>query len=483
MINITDKLFLGGKGKAIYEDAKRAVEDYSMLEKMQGGVIVGFSGGADSLMLLLFLLEFRKNNGNFPLLAVHINHMIRGEEADSDEHFAREVAQSLGVPFASFRIDVPEIALKHKIGTEEAARNVRYDKFRELLSMNGYSVIAVAHNATDNLETAIINMMRGAGTAGVAGILPVRDNIIRPLIYIPKSDIVDALEQSNIEYKVDSTNSSVEYTRNYVRHKIIPSFERLSKNPERMATRMSRNLREDSDFIDSVAADFYKENSVDGVFSSEGLAKLSGALLRRVLTAMVTDFHKEKNPPLPERTHVDAIASLLSGGDFRYSLPGGIRFVSLGKRAFIEEDLNEVDTSFCFAVSEGVNRFDSFSSVILVSRNENFESYLNIYKISIKARITSAIIKGNLIVRSKNDGDSYFYGGINRKLKKLFNDRKIPISDRQRVPIFCDESGILWVPGFGIRDDGVSSDALYIAIAEPIETTKKTNASFYFKSR
>ena len=482
MINIADAFFSTEKGSRIYNDAVKAIDDYSMREKMRSGVILGFSGGADSLALLLFLIKYKNCEFDFPLLAVHINHMIRGEEADADERFAHDICERIGVPFVSFKINVPKLAIENKLGTEEAARNARYEKFRQLAFEYGYTSIAVAHNATDNLETVILNMMRGAGTSGIAGIMPVRDNVIRPLIYTPKDEIVAAFRESQIDFKEDSTNFSLEYSRNYVRHKIIPLFAHLAPSPERMTTRMSHNLREDGEFIDSVASDFYLQKSTDGVFSSVELAKLSRAILRRVITKMVTSANLTRINTLPERTHVESIFSLLKNGDFRYSLPGGVRFVSKNGKAYIEKDSPEEEISFTFPVEEGINRFEGFSSVLLISKDKNFESYSNIYKISIQAKITSAIINGNLYIRSKKDGDSYFYGGMNRKLKKLFNDKKISVEDRRRIPILCDSKGIVWVAGFGVRDDSAGTEPLYVAFAEPITKANTNDVSFYLNN-
>ena len=470
---ITDKLFATEMGCEIYKNALSAISDFSMESLIRGGTVLGFSGGADSVMLLLFLLKYRSEVGDFPIVAVHINHKIRGEEANEDENFSRNFCESLHVPFISRAYDVPKIAATRGLGLEEAARDLRYSVFREIFKDKNYTSISVAHNATDNLETIILNMMRGAGTLGLSGISPVRDSIVRPLIYSSKSDISSALSEAGIAYKVDSTNLSTDYSRNYVRQEIIPLFKRLNPDPEAMATRMSHNLRDDNAFIDSYAESFFSENYLNGAFSSEKLAKLPKSVLTRVINKLVRSFFdSEKKASLPERTHIDSISALLIGGNFSYSLPGAIRFVCEGGLCHIEKDIPKKEIEFSYPLHVGVNDFQALDYLILVFSHNELESYSNIYKISIQAKLSSAIIEGNLCVRSKADGDSYRYGGMTRRLKKLFNDRKIPLEKRNNIPVFCDQSGILWVPGFGVRDDGVKDTNLCIAIANKSQNSE-----------
>ena len=471
-------IFSSKLGGEIYASALRAIDDHRMLERMKRGVLVGFSGGADSVMLLLLLLKIKETVCDFPIIAVHINHMIRGDEADRDEAFSRAFCESLMVEFKAIRINVPEIAKEKGIGTEEAARNARYAAFCEIIESDGrFSTVAVAHNATDNLETVIFNMMRGAGLSGIAGIPPVRDNIIRPLIYSSKADISAALEEAGVEYVVDSTNSDVQYTRNYIRHEIIPRLSAINADPVAMASRMSHSLREDADYIGGEAKNIIQTHSKNGYIKRDVLRNIPKALFYRVLSLMVSEISEQK----PEKTHVDALYDLLPGGNFSYSLPGKIRFVMENGLCHIGNDIIEQDASYSVKLNLGVTEIPGYSTVVIVSDDKTFKNYTNIYKISIQQQIPSDIIKNGLSVRSKEDGDSYTYGGMTRKLKKLFNDRKIPPSLRQHVPVVFDDQGILWVPGFGLRDGARTDDKLYIAFAEPIRQNNNKTA-IYFKA-
>ena len=306
-------VFSSKHGECIYSSALRTIDDYHMLDRIKEGVLVGLSGGADSVMLLLLLLKIKSSVCDFPLVAVHINHMIRGIEADRDENFSKSLCRSLGVEFRSISLNVPEIAKEQGISIEEAARNARYSTFFDIIEADSrISTIAVAHNATDNLETVIFNMMRGSGLSGICGIPPVRDNIIRPLIYSSKKEITSALDVAGIDYVTDSTNTDVQYTRNYIRHEIVPRLCALNEAPEAMVTRMCLNLRDDNEYMSREADRIIVSSMQDAGIPSVALSGIPKSLFYRVLLKMVA----KKSATRPEKTHVDAIYDLLSGGNF-----------------------------------------------------------------------------------------------------------------------------------------------------------------------
>ena len=462
-INVNN-LFESPCGRELYKEAILAIEEYSMAEKMRNGALVGFSGGADSVMLLCFLKKYYENLGSGKIVAVHINHMIRGDEADRDEAFSRDFCAAIGVEFVSKKVDVPAEAKRLSLGLEEAARNIRYSIFEEIFkSRNDISCVSIAHNATDNLETAIFNMMRGAGARGASGILPVRDNIIRPLIFVPKRDIVASLEENSIPYVTDSTNNEVEYNRNYIRNEIIPKLFRLTENPEAQFKKLSIALRLDDDYLDRVADGFLKEFS-DFVPVSK-LCELHRALLARVLLKMA----RAGGAGGCEATHINEVEKLLSK-DFSVALPGGVNFIS--ENGFLRVGKYEADIQVSYErkICLGINDIPEINKAVILSDVplDNFSS--KVYKISIQQTIDFDIIYGELYVREKRDGDSYVYGKMTRKLKKIFNDKNIPLKERSEIPIICDGRGILWVPGFPIRDGGnkKSERKLFIAIAEPV---------------
>ena len=177
---VAREIFASDIGEAIYTRILQTIEKHHMEDQIFGGTLLGFSGGADSVMLFMFLLEFkRRTNQSFKIVCVHVNHGIRGEESKRDEIFSSDFVKDSPEEFLSVKIDVPKLSKDTGEGLEEAARNARYAIFNDIIkSRNDISCIAVAHNATDNVETVIFNMLRGTGLRGICGIKPTRDNIV-----------------------------------------------------------------------------------------------------------------------------------------------------------------------------------------------------------------------------------------------------------------------------------------------------------------
>jgi tRNA(Ile)-lysidine synthase len=477
MVNKTKSIFSSTIiGESVSIAIERAISEHNMLEKIKEGVLVGLSGGADSVMLLIYLVELRKRIGDFSILAVHINHMIRGEEAYRDELFSKELSKKLGVQFISSRLDVPKIAREESLSLEEAARNARYSEFQRIIeSRNDISHIALAHNATDNMETVLFNVLRGSGSRGASGIPPVRDNILRPLILVSKKDILRMLDDAGIEYMTDSTNLLNDYSRNYIRNNILPHIHRLSSDPERSFSRLSRNLRCDDDYIMEQAKAFLDGRERVG---TRELASLHKSLLHRVLSIMASKYSITL-----ENAHIDSIHSCLSNDKFTIYLPGSIRFVSEHGIAYMTDSVID-NIDYFYNIKEGQTKISEYNADFYLTDKKVKKSSLNVYKKSIQVDISSAIIYGRLFIRPKRDGDTVFYGGMTHKLKKMFNDRKIPVSDRPLIPILCDDKGVVWVPGYGVRDDRKdgSKGALYATLAIK-ESEADDSYSFCFAER
>ena len=457
------ELFDTPRGKEIYGKAQRAIKDFHMSDKLHAGALVGFSGGADSVMLLCFLKRYYEENPGGRLLAVHVNHLIRGAEACRDEAFSRDFCIALGVEFISLKFDVPAEAKKLSKGIEETARDIRYSAFSNLLQgRNDISCIAIAHNATDNLETAIFNMMRGSGSRGLAGILPVRDSIIRPLIYIPKREIIGALDESSVPYVFDSTNAEIDYKRNYIRSEIIPKLHYLTDDPEAQITKLSFSLRADDSYLEGEAEKFL--NKFNGLeIPADELQALHKAIFFRVIRSMA----RRGGSSGCEFTHITKISELL-GKKFSVALPGGVSFISEGGVCRVGKPMFDAPKSYERKLQIGVNLVPEINRAVILSNERIDNSFSKVYKISIQQAIDFDIINGELSVREKRDGDSYVYGKMTRKLKKIFNDRSISQNERSRIPIICDRAGILWVPGFPVRDGGDknSKRKLFIAVAD-----------------
>ncbi len=445
----------------LYAEALKTVDEYSMLDS-ERGVLVGYSGGADSSVLLHILGRVCRARG-LDIHAVHVHHGIRGAEADRDAEFCREQCQKLGVPLTVRYADIPRLARDSGKGIEETAREYRYAAFAEIISQSeSLTCIATAHNADDNAETVIFNLARGSGLGGLRGIPPVRTDsgvkVIRPLIGAAKSDILGYCEENGIEYIFDSTNDDTAYTRNYIRHEIIPSLRRMNPSVIDTVFRMSCSLRCDSDYIETQAKLFADSYVKKGKIKAEIIADAHEAIASRVISLM----YSAAGGRSLERVHIKDVLKLAKNGKngSSISLTGGVRAkIENGDLFFTNMPDTEV-FEFQMELKPGINRFESPDFAIYVANGDisredlqkDNETLQNIYKLSILMQVNSDKINRVLIARSRRDGDSYVFGGMTRKLKKLYNDRGISIERRMKTPVICDGEGIVWVPGFPAAD-------------------------------
>ncbi len=450
----SDNIFLTEKGAAIYNAALDTVKKRDMRPHIEKGILLGFSGGADSVLLLLFLNEYRKRERlAFKIVCVHVNHGIRGDEANRDEDFSRAFCKEYADEFISLYRDIPTYSEEIGVGIEEAARNARYSVFGEIMqSRDDIGTIAVAHNATDNAETVIFNMIRGAGISGMCGIKPVRDNIIRPLISISKADIISALNESHVSYVTDSTNFSNDYTRNYIRNEILPALTKISADPVRSILRMTENLTEDMSFIDGEA-----KAVLDNITNNEIPARVLRSLHPSVFARVITKLIFEHTNCYPEEKHIALLKELVNQSNFAISLPGEFDFVCQRDVCiFKSKKEKNIVSEIIFPLESGENRIIGTNLTVFIGDVEETSS--NVYNFSIQAYVSSDIIKRGLILRFKKEGDAYKYAGVTHKLKKVFNDRDIPPYQRSLIPILCDSEGIVFVPGLSVRDNAKGDD-------------------------
>ena len=424
----------------------------SIIEK-SGAVIVGFSGGADSSCLLRLLCD-RYSGTRVKLVAAHVNHMIRGEEADRDEEFCRKTAEGLNVPFYSVRCDVPAYAKENGMGLEEAARNIRYAFFgdisEKLTAKRDGVVIATAHNSSDNLESVIMNMLRGAGLHGMSGISPIRDGrIIRPLIKDSGEDIRDWCRENGVDYVIDRTNSETDCTRNYIRHKIVPLMREICSSPENQITRMTSLLREDDAFLDNEAKSLIDTGRIDRRLLN-GSVK---AVASRAVMCLYS-MQRENDGTLSEGHIADILrAASEKDGYSEISVPGNMKtIIDRDAVYFVRNDTDKENCSeTVFEYSGGEATFDnglwklSFSDTLP-------EKAKNIGDITLLRSFDYDKIKGTIKIRYKVDGDSYVYGGHTHKVKKIFTDAKLSEREKNLTPLIMDDNGIVYIPGFRTRD-------------------------------
>lgn len=260
---------------------KNTIERYSMINKGDT-VISALSGGADSVALL-YVLYSLKNELGFSLAACHVNHNLRGEESNGDERFVRRMCRFLDIPLYVASIKVNDLRQKHD-SLEECARRLRYEFFD---SISRGKLIATAHTASDNCETILINMVRGTALSGICGIPVKRDNIIRPLLYNTRGDIERYCTENSLDYVTDSTNLSDDYTRNKIRHKIVPLLREINPALFGAISRLSQSVSDDDRYLDKIAAQLMeKAHTQDDKYDVNVLYTAEECILRRIVTML-----------------------------------------------------------------------------------------------------------------------------------------------------------------------------------------------------
>ena len=424
------------------------------LPKEEFCILLGFSGGADSSALLSLLHRHQKLFG-YTLFALHVNHLIRGDEAIRDEKFCKQICKDFDIGFFSVQKDVPAIAKNKKLGLEETARDIRYTAFAEIASElerqhNKKVLIATAHNADDNAETVLFNLARGSALSGLCGIKRRRENIIRPIITSTKDEIIAYCTLNGIEYIVDSTNNETLYTRNKLRHLVMPILREINPALSRSVARTGELLRQDEDFIKKITYSAYIELvSVNGI----ELDKIN-SLHRAVGSRVIYRFLSENGIKDVADVHIDAVLRLCSERVLhsRTELPSS-------KSAVIEKthmricdtsDFSKDEIRFDKDFTYGINLIEETSDILARFDSndlENIGNFKNIYKNFIQSEITSDKIVGVLRFRTRKEGDTVNINGINRKLKKVLWETESDPYKRDRLPIIYDDNGILWVPG------------------------------------
>ncbi len=284
-------------------------------------VLVAVSGGADSVALLHMLREEGRE-----LAAAHYNHGLR-PEADADEAFVKTLCEDWGIPFTAGRGDVAAEAARRGAGVEETAREMRYAFLEPVRSERGLCRIATAHNADDNAETVLLNLVRGAGLSGLCGIPPQRGHIIRPILHLSRAEILAYLTEHNLPYREDASNADTVYRRNYLRHEIIPALKTLNPALTDAVTRLTGLLREDDEYLTALAREEFRQYGDGASFPAKRLNSLPKPVASRVCRMLVLSVTGYP----PERSGLDAMLDISAGGNGRRrDLSGGLTVAKTG---------------------------------------------------------------------------------------------------------------------------------------------------------
>ncbi len=398
----------------------KADEQFSLFEKGDT-VTVALSGGADSVALLYCLISLRESLG-ITVNAAHLNHSIRGKEADRDQRFVETLCDTLNVELFCEKIDVPQYAKENHLSLELAARQVRYD----FLQRVAVGKIATAHTASDNLETLVFNLARGTALKGLCGIPPKRDNIIRPIILCTRDNVEAYCKENGLKFVTDSTNLSDEYSRNKIRHNIIPILKEINSAVESSAVRTAQSVREDSAFLEAKAQEIMFSLCGEDSLLISGIKDLPEALAKRV----IKQYFEVCFPYVSlENRHINEVLQICLNGNGKTNLPCDLYAV----------------------VKDGSLRFwgqENICQEFQVKLTE-IENVNNLFSNDL---IDCDKIIGKLVVRTREEGDSIrlFNRGCTKSLKKLFTEYKIPLNIRDSLPVIADDSGVVWVHTIGV---------------------------------
>ena len=448
----------------------RTIENYMKENNMitEGDrIVLGVSGGADSVCLFHVLLQLMPSY-DLSLYVVHVNHGIRGEEAEEDEAFVKRLCETAQIPYKVVKADIPAMATREGLTEEEAGRKVRYDAFYQCLKENKCNKIAIAHNKNDNAETMLFHLFRGSGVKGLTGISPKRDVIIRPLLCVTRQEIEQYLKGNNLKFRTDRTNLTEVYSRNKIRHRILTYAQKEinEKAVEHMAN-AANQLRILEEYVDK-NVDLAYDRTVIITSDQKILIQVEKLLQEELIIQQgivrKIFYHLANQLKDIESVHIDLVIGLLTKevGKILH-LPYGIRAEKGYEHItmWVQENLREDHKIEKESIEQ--HSFIGFEHVVKIpgetyipeinqriyTKIKKYEKNLNIPKDGYTKWMDYDKINNTVILRTRKSGDYIQIDskGNKKKLKSFFIDEKIPRKERDLVPLLADGDHIMWVIG------------------------------------
>ena len=400
-------------------------------------VAVALSGGSDSMALLNYMLnESKKYQIN--VIAINIEHGIRGEESKSDTEFVKNYCKDSSVPLLSYSVDCVAYADAHGLSVEQAGRILRYQIFNTAIQEGKCDKVATAHHQKDNFESVLFNLFRGSGLKGLAGIDEnFEDKIIRPFLSVSKEQITEYLAKNNIPYVTDQTNFDDKYTRNAIRLNILPEIEKVFSEAEKSVYRFSQIARLEDEYM--------QEQTFKHINFFENKVKIQlpihNALLSRATVLALKHLGIEKDW---EKSHIDSVLALanLDNGKMAH-LPKGVIAVKEYDKIVFYKDLKSTDLVIPFNVGE-----ITFNNKTLLIKEKNQPIDLKNGLFADKDKIPVGAV-----IRTRRDNDKFTkFGGGTKSLSDFFTDKKIPLLQRDSIPLLAFDSDVLAIFGLAISD-------------------------------
>lgn len=410
---------------------KKVTEAVTRFQLLQGKkhITVALSGGADSMALLYALLELKDTFGLQKISAAHFNHQIRGDEALRDQDFVIEQCEKLGVELVIGSQDVPTFAKEKGISLELAARELRYSFFATIDT----DAIATAHTASDNIETVIFNIARGTAMSGLCGIPPIRDRYIRPLILCTRDEVENYCKQKSINFVTDSTNLSDDYTRNNIRHNVVPILKSFNQSVENSISRMTASMREDEDFINKSVQEQYNALYIDKSLLLTKLCELHPAIAKRIIAKYCADSGVDV-----DNFHINEIYNLCF----------------LGGKTSLPNNKSAIAYKNTLKICSNEKQIAIFDVKIERLINDLIVKDKKVHNLLLKNILDCDKIVGQLVLRTRQYGDLIRLKNKNctKTLKKLFCEYKIPCDERETWPVLADDLGVVWVHKIGVAE-------------------------------
>lgn len=433
------------------EKVKKTIAKYQMLE-LGDKVVVGVSGGADSVALLHTLCQLRKEY-QLSLWIVHLNHMFRGQEAQEDAEFVAQLGVELGIPAFIEAMDIPKLMEQTGLSAQLAARQARYQFYERIISQVGARKLALGHHGDDQAETILMRFLRGAGEEGLAGIPAVRGKIIRPLLEVTRQEIEEYCQSQGLNFRTDYSNLKTIYLRNKIRLELLPLLEKeYNSNIRQTLVRLGDIFQEDSNYLKQKALEgleqvILQEKSHQLILEWEKIVSYPKAMQRRILREGIRKIKGDL-----QNITFDQLEDLLEFFFYQEKgqkiLPGSIFLEKSYGKLLISKQETRQEFSYGLQIP-GITLVPELgltitSKVIEKSELEEIKSanpwqaYLDYYP-----------AQGQLLVRTRQAGDRFQPWGMigSKKLKEFLIDEKIPRYERDKIPLLVQGQEILWIIG------------------------------------
>lgn len=442
------------------ETAYQTIKKYDMIQN-DDCIIVGISGGADSVSLFHFLCSIQSQY-NLTLVGVHIHHGIRGIDADLDADYVKQLCENYNIKCEIFRYDIHKEAITLKVTEEEAGRITRYKVFAQVLKKYGANKIAVAHNMNDQSETLLMRLCRGTGLRGLTGIPPVRNNIIRPLIQCPRESIEQYCQENNLEYKKDYTNDMNIYTRNKIRLQLIPWIkENFNPSIVNTLSKMSVLLQEEEDYIEGQAKLVYdlcivSQNNKKVQLNIDILKNYPNVIKKRVIRITLQCLRKDLHDI--ELSHITETIKLMDRDTGKkINLTEGIVIEKQYNILYFYIDNHKTNRNYCYNIKLNSELYIEEANLYIKSEIK-YKDCANFSKQKQDNLCTKVFdydkINDNINIRTRLTGDKiYLKGSGTKKLKDFFIDIKLPREQRDSIALLAVGKNIIWVLGY--RTSGI----------------------------